>query len=85
MNNYPNPFNPTTNISFSVLEEETATIEIFNAIGQSVKKYSKFQSGNHEISWDGTDNNGQKVSSGIFFYKLQSPSVNQTNKMILLK
>ena len=82
---FPNPFNPKTTIKFSVQENETANFEIFNLKGQIVKSYPIFDAGNHEVNWSGTDNNGNKVSSGVFFYKLKSESVLQVQKMLLLK
>ncbi len=82
---YPNPFNPTTTIKFSVQENETAMFEIFNLKGQTVKSYPIFNAGNYEVNWNGTDDNGNKVTSGVFFYKLKSESVLQVQKMLLLK
>ena len=82
---YPNPFNPQTTIKFSVKENENGLFEIFNIKGQIVKRYPMFSPGNHEINWNGTDDNGNKVSSGVFFYKLKSESVIQIHKMLLLK
>ncbi|MCD4650401.1 MAG: T9SS type A sorting domain-containing protein [Candidatus Cloacimonetes bacterium] len=83
--NYPNPFNPTTTISFSVKHRETATLEIFNIKGQRVKSFDNFKSGNHNVIWNGTTNHGNKVGSGIFFYRLKSESGEQIRKMLMLK
>ena len=77
--NYPNPFNPETKISFKVKEGETATLSIYNQKGQIVSRNS-YVAGNHEIVWDGT-----KQASGIYFYKLQSPTYSKIRKMIMLK
>ncbi|MCD4820135.1 MAG: T9SS type A sorting domain-containing protein [Candidatus Cloacimonetes bacterium] len=82
---YPNPFNPNTTIKFNIQENETGMFEIFNVKGQTVKSYPLFNTGHHEINWNGTDDNGNKVSSGVFFYKLKSESVLQVHKMLLLK
>ncbi|MCD4650466.1 MAG: T9SS type A sorting domain-containing protein [Candidatus Cloacimonetes bacterium] len=82
---YPNPFNPVTTISFSVKEQETATLEIFNLKGQKIKSYHAFASGIHEVIWNGKDDKGNKVSSGLFFYRLKSESVQQVRKVLLLK
>ncbi|MCD4650410.1 MAG: T9SS type A sorting domain-containing protein, partial [Candidatus Cloacimonetes bacterium] len=84
-NAYPNPFNPETTISFSVKKLETATLEIFNMKGQRVKSYPAFTAGNHNIIWNGTNNNGNSVGSGLFFYRLKSDSVQQVRKMLMLK
>jgi len=82
---FPNPFNPKTTIKFSVKENETGVFEIFNLKGQTVKSYPIFNAGIHEVNWNGTNDNGNKVSSGVLFYKLKSKSVLQINKMLLLK
>ena len=82
---YPNPFNPQTTIKFSIKENESGLFEIFNVKGQIVKSYPMFSPGKHEINWNGTDDNGKKVSSGVFFYKLKSESVIRIHKMLLLK
>ena len=77
--NYPNPFNPETKISFKVKEDETATLFIYNMKAQLVfQKY--YATGNYEVYW-----NGSKYSSGIYFYKLQSPTYSKIKKMIMLK
>ncbi len=83
--NYPNPFNPETTINFNVKKGETAQIEIYNILGQIVKTYPIFNSGNHKIIWNGKDNNNNKVGTGVFFYRLKSNSVTQVRKMMLLK
>ncbi len=82
---YPNPFNPKTTINFSVKENETAQLNIYNSKGQIVKTYSVFENGNHSIEWLGKDNFGNKVGSGVFFYRLKSASTIQIKKMLLLK
>ena len=79
--NYPNPFNPVTNIKFDVKEGETAELSIYNAKGQIVvRKDFEATPGGHTFSWDATEN-----SSGIYFYRLSSPSYNSVKKMIMLK
>ncbi len=92
--NYPNPFNPETTISFNISRKDAkhAKIEIYNLKGQQVKT---LECGNrvtaastrlmHSITWDGTDENNQPVSSGIYFYKLKTDSKELTRKMLLLK
>ncbi|MCD4795768.1 MAG: T9SS type A sorting domain-containing protein [Candidatus Cloacimonetes bacterium] len=86
LSNYPNPFNPSTTISFKFSNEQNqqTKIEIYNIKGQKIKQYPIF---NHQSSiiWDGTDDNNKPVSSGIYFYKLKSDNFEKTNKMILLK
>ena len=78
-NNYPNPFNPTTTINFSVKENETGILTIFNAKGQVVTNETFF-SGVHNYNW-----NADKFSSGIYFYKLQTGSFSEVKKMLLIK
>ena len=83
--NYPNPFNPETTISFSVTQTSPfVTLEIFNIKGQKVKQFS-IDDGRSSIVWNGKDENNQPVSSGIYFYKLESGKYSETKKMILMK
>jgi hypothetical protein len=82
---YPNPFNPETKIEFSVKENDIAELTIYNAKGQIVKTYSVFFAGNHIVNWQGKDNQGNNVSSGLFFYELKSQTNKEIKKMILLK
>ncbi|MDP8204180.1 MAG: FlgD immunoglobulin-like domain containing protein, partial [Candidatus Tenebribacter mawsonii] len=86
--NYPNPFNPTTTISFSVTQNsDFVTLEIFNIKGQKVKTLYKgiAEEGKHSVIWEGKDTNGKSVSSGIYFYKLKTNSKELTRKMLMLK
>ena len=87
LSNYPNPFNPTTTISFETTNlHEYSRIDIYNLKGQKVKTFTVILSGDERsILWDGTDSNYQPVSSGIYFYKLISGDLEQTKKMLLLK
>jgi len=82
---FPNPFNPTTTIKFNVSEFDEAVLVIYNLMGQRVKSYPKFSSGNYSVIWDGKNNNNKNVSSGVYFYKLQSESYKKVDKVILLK
>ena len=88
LNNYPNPFNPTTSISFSIPEESKVNLSIYNIKGQKVKTLINevLPAGEHSVVWNGRDSNGKRVSSGIYFYQLIS-NVNKSNikKMLLLK
>jgi hypothetical protein len=86
--NYPNPFNPTTTIDFTVKELAPVTVKIYNVRGQLVKTLAndRFEPGvTHQLTWDGRNNAGQSVSSGVYFYKLVTKSFTQTKKMVLLK
>jgi hypothetical protein len=97
LNNYPNPFNPTTTISFSVTQTSSfVTLEIYNLKGQKVKTFDVSASyridakateslPHYSIIWNGRDFNGNRVRSGIYFYKLQSGKFQETKKMMLLR
>jgi len=87
LTNYPNPFNPTTTISFSLQTESKVSIAIYNVKGQQVKHLinEKRTAGLHTIEWNGKDNNNKSVSSGIYYYKISSGKDSAINKMLLLK
>ena len=88
LTNYPNPFNPTTKISFSILEDSKVELNIYNCRGQRVKTLidSNLNSGNHTILWDGKDFKNIEMSSGIYFYKLIiDKKPDSIKKCILLK
>ncbi len=87
-NNYPNPFNPTTTISFSIHDNSSNTeIAIYNSKGQKIKELlnEELSTGKHQVVWNGDDNSGNKVSSGIYFYKIKNGDFSATKKMLLLK
>ncbi|MCD4819169.1 MAG: T9SS type A sorting domain-containing protein [Candidatus Cloacimonetes bacterium] len=87
LENHPNPFNPTTTISFSLTTENTedAELVIYNLKGQKVRIYSILNN-QFSISWDGTDENNQPVSSGLYFYQLKvGKDFSETKRMLLLK
>ena len=85
--NYPNPFNPETKISYQLPENGKVELTVYNLKGQKVKTLvnETLESGNHTVIWNGTDNNGKSVSSGIYFYKLKTDNHEETKKMILMK
>lgn len=85
--NYPNPFNPTTNFQFSLSKSSHVKIEIFNMIGQKVKVLvdEDMKPGVYSADWNGRDENGNSVSSGIYFYRMQSGEYTDTKKMVLMK
>ncbi len=84
-NAYPNPFNPTTTISFDVAKNDRAELSIYNIRGQLVKNYKGFTEGKHQIVWEGLDKKNKKCASGVYFYRLKSKITNDTKKMILMK
>ncbi len=86
--NYPNPFNPTTTISFSVAQTSSfVNLEVFNIKGQKVKTLVDkiLLAGKHSIVWNGIDNNSKNVASGIYFYKFKTDNFSKIKKMLLLK
>jgi len=85
--NYPNPFNPTTTVSFNVPVETNVELGIYNVKGQLVKALVNevTPAGTHSVEWNGIDNSGQKVSSGIYFSHLKTNKEVLNEKMILLK
>ena len=86
-NNYPNPFNPATTIKYSLAAEGNVRLDIYNTLGQLVSTIvdEKLTAGEHVANWNGRDNTGKQVASGIYFYQLYSNSMVQTKKMMLLK
>ncbi|MFC1898536.1 SUMF1/EgtB/PvdO family nonheme iron enzyme [Candidatus Cloacimonadota bacterium] len=86
---YPNPFNPSTTISFSLTaaDEEDVEVEIYNLKGQKVKKLvsDQLSVGQHSIIWNGTNHLGNPVSSGVYFYKIRIGNVQTQGKLLLLK
>ena len=85
--NYPNPFNPTTTIQFGLPVDAMVSLNIYNARGQLVKALANgtMPAGVHQIAWNGTDEGGTLVASGMYFYMLQSGDFRETRRMILLK
>jgi hypothetical protein len=80
--NYPNPFNPSTTIRFSVLESSFINLSIFNSLGEKIEELVNevMEQGMHTIEFYAED-----LSSGTYFYKIQTPNFTQTKKIILLK
>ena len=85
--NYPNPFNPETRISLTLPNDSNVRLEVFNVKGQKVKTLlnQNMNKGNHNVIWNGSDDNGSKVSSGIYFYRVNAGELSATKKMILIK
>jgi len=88
--NYPNPFNPNTSIQFTVNSGQSflhITLKIYNIRGQWVRTLvdEDKPGGNYAVLWDGRDEGGKEVSSGIYFYKLTAGSSSEVKKMVLLK
>ncbi|MCB5224012.1 MAG: T9SS type A sorting domain-containing protein [Candidatus Cloacimonadaceae bacterium] len=85
--NYPNPFNPETTIAYSIPKAGNASLKIYNTKGQLVRTLvdDVRDSGNHSVVWNGCDNEGRSVSSGLYFYRLSSDGNTVTRKMLLAK
>jgi hypothetical protein len=85
--NYPNPFNPETNIEFSLPSEQNVNLMVFNLLGQQVRTLvnSSLGVGTHTVIWDGKNDDGINVPSGIYFYKMFTPEFSQTNKMVMVR
>ena len=86
-NNYPNPFNPTTTIEFDLPETGMASLTIYNIAGQKVRELlTGYKSaGKHRIVWDGTDENGNAVSAGVYIARLKAGEVVAMGKMVLIR
>jgi len=83
---YPNPFNPFTNLSFTLPEAANYSLSIYNVAGQLVRSYEGMGvAGLNVVSWDAKDNAGVEVASGIYFYKLTAGPHTATQKMVMLK
>ena len=85
--NYPNPFNPTTKIDFSLPRSDDVTVTIYNLMGQQIKVLmnSNLEYGYHTVTWNGLDQLGRPVASGVYFSELRTRNFRQTKKMLLLK
>jgi len=84
--NFPNPFNPSTSFTLSLPKAGRYSVRIYNLAGQAVKTFEgEAPAGSTKLNWDGTDQNGAPVSSGIYFYKAGANGFSQTRKMILIR
>lgn len=85
--NYPNPFNPNTDIVYSLPRRDHVMLSIFNVLGQRVRKLvDRIQAaGTYTVGWDGTGDDGSRLATGIYLYRMQAGDVTLTKKMLLLK
>jgi hypothetical protein len=85
--NYPNPFNPETDVSFSLSERTEVLLVVYNILGERVKTLlnGEVEAGIHSIHWDGRDEAGDPVATGVYFYRLKADGFDQTRKMVLMK
>jgi len=85
--NYPNPFNPSTTIKFSIPTDGNVKLTIYNIKGQVVKELinKEMSAGQHNIVWNGTDSSYCQVSSGLYYARIEQGSTIKHHKMMLLK
>ena len=85
--NYPNPFNPSTTLSFDLPKISNVNITIYNMLGQKVKTFSmqNTSAGYHSVRWNGTNDLGERVSTGIYLYQLHTREFVKTRKMVFMK
>jgi hypothetical protein len=85
--NFPNPFNPTTTIRYDLKQDGKVTLKVYNVLGQEVRTLVSAveKAGYRSVTWDGKNNLGEAVSSGIYFYRLEAGNFVKARKMMLLK
>jgi hypothetical protein len=86
-NNYPNPFNPVTNIEFDLTKASDVKITVFNLLGEKIRTIAdqNYKAGQHRVVWNGTNETGSLVSSGVYIYKIETPEFVASRKMVLMK
>ncbi len=88
LQNHPNPFSPTTIISYQLSVNADVTLSIYNILGQKLRTlvYENTSAGYHSVLWNGTDENNQRVPSGVYFYQLTAGNdLSETKRMVILK
>jgi hypothetical protein len=85
--NFPNPFNPSTAIEYTVAKESPVELTVFNVKGEKVTMLTNEikSPGKYTVTWDGRDSFGREVSSGVYFYRLTIDDYHSTKKMLMLK
>jgi flagellar hook assembly protein FlgD len=85
--NYPNPFNPETTIRYGLPEMSPVKIIVYSILGQNVKTLvdDMIPAGQHSVTWDGTDNKGEQVTSGMYIYRIEAGNFRQSRKFMLLR
>jgi hypothetical protein len=86
-NNYPNPFNPSTQIQYAVPRASNVSLVIYNVLGQQVRTLvdAPQNAGRYTVTWDGRDNLGRVVGSGVYFYRMNAGETSLVKKMLMLK
>ncbi len=85
--NYPNPFNPTTTIRFDLLEQSRVVLRIYNILGHEVRTLvsGEVNAGSHSYTWNGKNQSGKDVSSGIYLYRIEADKFSRTMKLLLMR
>ena len=85
--NFPNPFNPSTTIKFDLKDKGFVTLKVYNVAGQLVRTLvNGVKDANpYTVTWDGKNDRGGAVASGIYFYKMETKDFSQTKKMVMLR
>ena len=85
--NFPNPFNPATTITYSIKSNGHTNLTIYNTLGQMVRTLvdTPQPAGVHKVQWNGCDEEGRQVASGVYFYRLNAGSFTQTRRMLLVE
>ncbi len=85
--NHPNPFNPSTSISYQLAKASKVDLVIYNSLGQEISRLvdAHQAAGYHTVNWDGKDHRGQQAPSGIYLYRLNADGITQTRKMLLVQ
>ena len=86
-NNYPNPFNPVTNITYDIASATDVTLEIYNVMGQRVRTLAQgsHEPGRYRVMWNATNDYGQSLSSGMYIYRIQAGDFVSVKKLVLMK
>jgi hypothetical protein len=85
--NYPNPFNPETRISYFIPRVSHVKLQIFNILGQKIRTLvdEDQAAGREGVLWDGRDDQGEQVASGVYLYRLQAGDLSESKKMVLIR
>ncbi len=85
--NFPNPFNPSTTISFALERAAAVSFSVINVAGQLIEKHDlgTMTAGAYSLNWDGNSSDGRGLPSGVYFYRIQAGEFSATRKMVLLK
>ena len=86
-NNYPNPFNPVTNITYDIPEVAQVTLDVYNIAGQKVRTLAQglHEPGRYRIQWNATNDYGKPLSSGMYIYRIHAGDFVSVKKLILMK